>query len=213
MTSKNLWATTNGIEQLRGDLFKVHLTFPTALGGSNVWDNECMFAVEQFPFPSRGRETIPIKYLNQTNYALGAETAADAIDMRVRYAFNAKTAMLLERWHWMTSNPKTGATSMASMVKTNGYFEWLRPNPEYVLSSTASDKIYTTAVKYVLEGCMVKGLKPSDANMNAGNELVTLDLQIQIDRYYPAKTSDLYAPLTTSQMIDTANYLSQTSDY
>ena len=203
MTSKNLWASSNGIEQQRGDLFRVHLTFPTALGGANTWENECMFAVEQFPFPTRAREMIPIKYLNQTNFAVGAETASDPIDIRVRYAFNAKTAVLLEKWHWMTSNPKTGACALSSMVKTNGVFEWLRPDPNHLTDTTDNSEIYTTAAKYKLEGCLIKGLKPSDANMNAGNELVTLDLQVQIDRYYPAKTSDLFTALTGSELADT----------
>jgi hypothetical protein len=36
-----------------------------------------------------------------------------------------------------------------------------------------------------LEGCMVSGLKPTDADMKTGNTLVNLAFSLTIDRYYP----------------------------
>src|SRR2546426_8058655 len=99
----------------------------------------------------------------------------------------------------MTSNPKTGSVGLATQIKSNGVFCWLAPNgakqssvpPEDIPASEAFDLKRT----YVLEGCMIANLKPSDADMTVGNNIVTLSLNMQIDRYYPADPKDLYIDL------------------
>jgi hypothetical protein len=45
---------------------------------------------------------------------------------------------------------------------------------------------------YFLEGILVKGLKPSNADMTSTG-LVTLTFSIQIDRYYPKTISQIDA--------------------
>jgi len=191
---KNTWGSANGLNQQRADLFKVVLAFPSALGGTGVWERECAFAVEDFPFPARTRETIQVKYLNQTNHNLGAETATSPLDIKVRYAFDARTVELLERWHWMTSNPKTGSVGLTSSIKTNGKFVCLVPNP----AATNEHDAFVPGGTYILEGCMVKGFSPSHASMTE-NGLVSCTLSLSIDRYYPKSPSDLYVIPTNAE--------------
>lgn len=194
---KNQWGSAgSGIDQQRSDLYYVLLQFPSILrgvGGSNLWDQECGFAVEQFPFPERTRQMMPIKYLQQTNFQIGGDDPTGQIDMTVRYAFNRRCAELLERWHWLTSNPATGGVATTSAVKSNGLFYWLVPNMEKI--ANVDDLTETDTLKpggaYRLEGCLVRGLKPSNADSTQGNQGVTLTFSLQIDRYYPARVSDL----------------------
>lgn len=194
---KNQWgAAGSGIDQQRGDLFYVLLQFPTILrgvGGTNLWDQECGFAVEQFPFPERTRQMIPIKYLQQTNHQIGGDDPAGQIDIVVRYAFNRRAAELLERWHWLTSNPATGGVALTSAVKANGLFYWLIPNMGKIanIDDLTETDVMRPGGAYRLEGCLVRGLKPSNADVTSGNNLVTLTFSLQIDRYYPARVSDL----------------------
>lgn len=196
---KNPWASQgSGTDQQRQDLFVVQLAFPSLLNvgggiaGVNLWESECGFAVEQFPFPERTREMIGIKYMNQTNFMIGADTPSAPIAMTIRWAFNRRTAELLERWHWLTSNPQTGGAALTSAVKTKGAFYWLTPNMarQANVDDTSNDDTMTLGACYVLEGCLMQNLKPSDANMTASTG-VTLTFGLQIDRYYPRRTSDL----------------------
>ena len=196
---KNQWGSAgSGIDQQRSDLFYVLLTFPAILRGAqgaSLWDQECGFAIQEFPFPDRSRETMPVKYLQQTNHLIGADSQSGSVDMTVRYAFNKRTAELLERWNWLTSNPVTGGVGLSTAVKTNGYFYWLIPNMEKIANVedlTETDTMKFGA-KYRLEGCWVRNLKPSTANMTSTNEGVTLQFSLQIDRYYPERVTDLDA--------------------
>lgn len=195
--NKNIWGSAgSNLDQQRGDLFRIAINLPPALGGSSRWDSAIQFAVKSFPFPTREREMIPIKYLNQTNYQLGADTGSGTIEIPIRYAFNQDTAKILEQWHWMHSHPGTGGVALTSRIKANGYFYWLIPNldptkvPESV-TEAASANLMIDGGAYALEGVMVKGLKPSDADMESSNNLVFLNLTLQIDRYYPINPSDL----------------------
>jgi hypothetical protein len=158
------------------------------LNGFGTWYNDVEFAVEKFPFPERKRETIPFKYLNQTNHLLGAETATAPITITIRYAFNQATAQLLERWNYLTSHPLTGGVGLTSQVKARGEFIWLIPNmvvQKNVESTSPSDDTLVPGLIYVLEGCMVTGLKWSDADMTVGTETAKLMFDLSIDRYYP----------------------------
>lgn len=194
---KNQWgAAGSGLDQQRNDLFYVMLSFPPILRGmegASLWDQEVAFAVKEFPFPDRSREVIPIKYLNQTNNAVGADTAMGSVDMTVRYAFNRRTAELLERWHWLISNPANGGVGLSSAVKTNGYFFWLIPNMEKLrnVDDTTETNAFTFGARYKLEGVWIRNLKPGNANMTATNDGVDLTVSLQIDRYYPERTADL----------------------
>jgi hypothetical protein len=193
---KNPWGAANsGVDQQRSDLFYVTLEFPRLLltGGTNTWDQECGFAVERFPFPDRARQMIPVKWMNQTNHQIGADEASGPIDMGVRYAFNRRAAELLERWHWITSNPATGGVATTSAIKTNGMFVWYIPNMAKIanVDDLSTNDVLIPGSAYRLEGCLVRNYKPSDANMTTGNEGVVLTFSLQIDRYYPVRVSDL----------------------
>lgn len=196
---KNMWAAQgSATDQQRSDLFIVNLQFPQLLNvgggtpGVNLWEAECGFAVEAFPFPERDREMQPIKYLNQTNFSIGADTPTAPINVTLRWAFNRRTAELLERWHQLISNPRTGGVALTSAVKTTGMFYWLIPNMarQVNVDDTTDAETMTLGPSYALEGVLVKSLKSSDANM-AQSGLVTLQLGLQIDRYYPRKPRDL----------------------
>lgn len=199
---RNVWGSANSnLDQQRGDLFRVALNLPPALGGVSKWDASIQFAVTKFPFPARDREMVPTKYLNQTNYQLGADIGLGTIAFPVRYAFNQDTAVILERWNWMTSHPGTGAVALTSQIKCNGYFYWLIPNLDTTavpssITEAASTNAMLDGGAYALEGVMLKGLKPSDADMESNNNLVTLELTLQIDRYYPINPLDLQIATT-----------------
>lgn len=199
---KNVWGSAgSNLDQQRSDLFAVTLRFPSILnvggdvvgGGSNLWDSECSFAVSQFPFPDRIRETIPIKYLQQVNHTIGADAPSGPIDIQVRYAFNRRTAELLERWHWLTSNPITGGVALTSAIKSSGVFHWLVPNMDKqanVEDTTEADVMWRMQ-PYFLEGVIVRNFKPAEtANMETAG-VVNLTFSISIDRYYPRQPSDL----------------------
>jgi hypothetical protein len=214
MNNKNLWGASNlqkGIDQQRADLFRVSLNLPSILGDTGgalgnsiantfvdtIWNTNIMFAVEKFPFPPRGREMIATKYLNQTNNQLGADSAPEAVDIPVRYAFNQTTAEWLEKWHWITSNPRTGGVALTSAVKTNGVFTWLVPDMNKIkdLTTTSDEGVLKEGGKYILEGCLIKNLKPGvDADMTQSNQGVVLTFTLVIDRYYPETPSALTIP-------------------
>src|SRR3954470_11734403 len=151
MQFKNLWGSQDsGIDQQRADLFKVQIHLPRTLGGVTNWSNDVEFAVTKFPFPDRKRGVIPTKYLNQTNFQLGADEATGPIEIPVRYAFNQQTHQLLERWHWLTSNPRTGGVALTSAVKCRGEFWWLIPNmtEQQAVGQTPSDTALQVAQRY-----------------------------------------------------------------
>ncbi len=196
---KNPWAAQgSATDQQRGDLFVVALQFPPILNvgggvaGVNLWESEVGFAVEQFPFPDRNREMIGIKYMNQTNFMIGADQPSSPINMTIRWAFNRRTAELLERWNWLISNPRTGGVALTSAVKSSGWFHWLVPNmarQANVDDVTDADTM-SIGASYFLEGCLVQNLKPSDGNMTSSTG-VNLSFGVQIDRYYPRNPGDL----------------------
>ncbi len=201
MHYKNLWgAAGQNIDQQRSDLFKITLNLPRDVGGLNAWEQNVAFAVEKFPFPERTREAIPVKYMNQTNYQIGADVPTGVIDIPVRYAFDQQTAQALEKWNYYISNPVTGGVSLASKAKCNGAFYWLIPNQTAqtrdltigsdVSTDVVSDNILSEGACYKLEGCWIRGLRWSEADMTTGTGLVTLTFSLMCDRYYPALISD-----------------------
>jgi hypothetical protein len=196
MQYKNLWGSKDsGYDQQRADLFKVQIHLPRTLGGITNWSNDVEFAVTKFPFPDRKREVLPIKYLNMTNFQLGADTATGPIEIPVRYAFNQATALVLERWHQLTSNPRTGGVSQTTLIKANGEFWWLIPNqPEMdKIAQQETEAAMRPGLKYVLEGCLITGLKPSQADMTATGDaaLTMLDFTLNVDRYYPVNINNM----------------------
>jgi hypothetical protein len=194
---KNTWgskASQGGLDQQRSDLFYCDINIPASLNES--WASSVSWAVEKVTFPARSREAVAVKYLNQTNYQIGADTGSDGLNMTIRYAFNQDTAKALEKWHWLISNPQTGSVALTSYVKTDGNIYWLVPDMSSIASginsdSLSSSNVYKLGGHYRLEGCWIKEFKPSDADMTTGTGLVTYDLQMQIDRYYPLKPSDM----------------------
>lgn len=196
LTVKNNWGSQgSGLDPVRPDLYRVSLEIPRLVlgGGANLWDSEISFALSKFPFPTREREMIPIKFLNQTNYVLGADVATGAVDLSVRYAFNRRTVEILERWHQLTSNSQNGGVALTSEVKTNGYFYYQVPNMAVVADPTdTSNQALMDGPRFFLEGILIKGLKPAeDADMTVGNQTVMMNLSVQIDRYYPLDPADL----------------------
>ena len=194
---RNLWGSQNSnIDQQRADLFKFQINLPAILGGVAGWSNFVEFATHKFPFPERKREVIAIKYLNQTNFQLGADAPLGAIEIPVRYAFNQATAGVLEAWHQMTSNPRTGGVAQTSLIKTNGEFTWLIPNQaaqEQLSQINSSPDAMQVGLRYILEGCLITGLTPGGADMSATGDgaLVSLNMTLQVDRYYPADLNNM----------------------
>ncbi len=171
----------------RVDLFKVTLELPTAIG--LPWDEHVEFAIEKFPFPNRQKEAITIKYMQQTNYLIGADQASDAAEIPVRYAFAQRTAEALEKWSWLIANPLTGGVGLTSQVKCKGILRWLVPNMRKQIADIrgqprpGEDTMMDGAV-YVLEGCWPRNLKFVDADQTQSG-YVNMMLSIQIDRWYP----------------------------
>ena len=177
----------DALDLQRADLFKFRINLPRVLGMD--WEEHVEFAVEKFPFPARDRESIAVKYLQQVNHIPGGDVATGSVDVTVRYPFARKTALALEKWHWMVANPRTGGIGLASEVKTQGWFRWLQPASQAGGLNLNQGEGLTTldgnGMEYMLEGCWIKALKPSDADMTSGNTLVTLQMTLQIDRYFP----------------------------
>jgi len=196
---KNEWGTAgSNLDPQRADLFKFVLDLPPEIGNAGSWASDIQFAVENFPFPDTKQETTDLKFLNQINKILLADTATSPITVAVRYAFNQATAQTLYRWKYLTSNPRTGGTGQTSKVKTTGHFYWLIPNMvEQGNAASAGGTSYADVLQeglpYMLEGCMITNLKPSDGDMKATGEtaLVKLSFELTIDRYYPVSLSKM----------------------
>ena len=174
---------SDNLDLQRADLFKFRVNLPRVLGMD--WEEHVEFAVEKFPFPARDRESIAVKYLQQVNQIPGGDVATGSVDVTVRYPFAKKTALALEKWHWMVANPRTGGVGLASEVKTLGEFRWLVPASQRGSLNLNMEEGLAVGQIYDLEGCWIKALKPSDADMTSGNTLVTMQMTLQIDRYYP----------------------------
>lgn len=195
---RNTWGSQgSNLDQQRGDLFRVVINLPnlgTAGTGNGLWNSAVEFAVSKFPFPTRARQLVPLKYLNQTNMQLGADAEPGTVEMTVRYAFTQQTAAVLERWHWLTSHPN-GSVARTSAIKTDGKMYWLAPNQALSNNANAyddsSDTAFVPSAAYVLEGILIVGYKPTDADMESGNNLVNLMITLSIDRYYPLQPEDL----------------------
>lgn len=201
MQYANTWGTQNAnVDQQRSDLFKVMINIPEAVlgatanlsGAGNVWDAHISWAVEKFDFPDRAKEAIAIKYLQQTNYQIGGDAPSEVVTIPIRYAPNQRTAELLERWWWMIANPRTGGVALSSRIKTTGYFAWLTPRISSVGNLAAPEAdAYDFVKAYELHGVWIKSFKSGGADHTQTNGLVTLDMTLQIDRYYPASPADL----------------------
>jgi hypothetical protein len=195
---KNVWGTANSnVDPLRSDLFLVDLKFPailntggTAPGNVGLWESECQFAVRDFPFPNAAVETIPVKYLQQTNHTVGADAPTAPIDMQVRWAFQRRTAELLTRWSWLIHNPITGGVAITSQVKSRGRFSYLVPNMAVQSNPDNTDgtNVMLKGPQYTLEGVFPVNVKPTNSDM-AQAGLVELTFSLSVDRYYP-KTPD-----------------------
>ena len=186
-------ATAQGIDLQRVDLWRVSIMLPQALGMD--WKQNVEFALEKFPFPARDREMIPVKYMQQTNFVIGADAATTAIEIPVRYAFQQLTAEALEKWYYLCANPQTGGVGLTSSCKAKGYMTWIVPNMQKQIQDIRGNAIpnedtMEAGLTYVLEGCLIKGLKFSDADMTQSG-YVNLMFNLQIDRYYPANVNDM----------------------
>ena len=172
----------------RNDLWKVYISLPPAVNIN--WEHEVQFAVEKFPFAARERESIPIKYLQQTNKQVGGDTDLSPVELTIRYAFAARTAEALEKWHWLISNPRTGGVGLTSEVKSKGYFVYLVPNmarqaADLQAGAQSSQDTLKAGLKWVLEGVWIKSYKMTDADMTTGNAVANCLVTFAIDRYYP----------------------------
>jgi len=189
MLYKNEWGSQgSNLDPQRTDLFRFWINLPAVIGGMGNWQENVSFAVQSFPFPERAQQTFEMKYLNQVNHILGSDTPTGPIEVPVRYAFTQPTAQLLYRWHYLTSNPRTGSVVRTTQIKTYGFFAWLIPRkltPDIIDQMEVDPNALQIGMQYQLEGCMPINLKPTDANMLEGNVPVTLTFRLQIDRFYP----------------------------
>lgn len=193
MNYKNTFASAvadggTGFDLQRADLFKFTLILPEAIGLD--WTENVEFAVEKFPFPEKSFDTIPIKYMQQTNFQLGGDTATSPIEVPIRYAFAQRTAEALEKWFQLSANQYTGGVGLTSAVKAKGFFRWLVPNmtkqkADLRGNATPGESTLKDGLVYTLEGCLIKGLKPSDGDMTQSG-VVSLAFSLSIDRFFPA---------------------------
>ena len=186
-------ASANGFDLQRSDLWKVTICLPQVLGID--WRNNVEFLLEKFPFPTREREMIPVKYMQQTNYQIGKDEPTPAIEVPVRYAFSVQVAEALEKWYWLVSNPKTGGVGLTTQCKSKGIMRWIVPNMQRQVQDIRgnvepSANTMDEGLTYTLEGCLIKGLRFSDADMTTGG-FVNLLFSLQIDRYYPVDVNDM----------------------
>jgi hypothetical protein len=201
MNFKNTFGASTaaqGVDLQRVDLWKVTLTFPTGVGIK--WTDEVEFALEKFPFPERSREMIEVKYMQQTNYLIGKDMPTPSIEIPVRYAFQALTAEALEKWYYLVSNPQTGGVGLTSSLKAKGLMRWMVPDMTRQRQDLARGAISTQqtlgdGLTYVLEGCIIKGLRFTDADMTQSG-YVNLLFGLQIDRYYPVDVNSMNVVVT-----------------
>src|SRR5574337_59723 len=186
-------ASSNGFDLQRNDLWKVTIPLPQVLGIS--WQDNVEFLLEKFPFPARERDMIEVKYMQQTNYVIGRDAPTPAIEIPVRYAFAVRVAEALEKWYWLVSNPRTGGVGLTTQVKSRGVMRWMVPNMQRMVNDIQgnvqpADNTLDDGLGYVLEGCIIKGLRFSDADMTTSNT-VNLLFTLQIDGYYPDDVNNM----------------------
>ncbi len=191
---KNTFGSQNSkLDLQRADLFKVTLELPTALG--LPWDEHVEFAIEKFPFPDRDVDSVPIKFMQQTNSLIGGDAATGVSEIPVRYAFAQRTAECLEKWFRLISNQLTGGVGLTSEVKCMGFLRWQIPNMAKQIADIrgqplpGEDTMMDGAV-YILEGCWIKGLKFVDGDMTTSN-YVNMMFRLQLDRWYPEDIDNL----------------------
>jgi len=89
----------------------------------------------------------------------------------------------------------TGGVGLTTAVKSKGWMRWVVPNMQQMVQDIRSNAASTSGTMddglvYVLEGCIIKGLKFSDADMTQSG-YVNLMFNLQIDRYYPENLSKM----------------------
>jgi len=185
--------SATSLDLQRSDLWKVNISLPQVLGYQ--WVDDVQFLLEKFPFPNREREMIEVKYMQQTNLLIGKDTPTPAIEIPVRYAFSTRAAEALEKWFWLSSNPRTGGVGLTSQVKAMGRMTWYTPNMQNMVNDINNQaqpgaSTMDPGLTYVLEGCQPKGLKFSDGDMTASG-FVNMMFSLQIDRYYPVDVNSM----------------------
>lgn len=186
-------SSANGFDLQRSDLWKVSLVLPQALGVD--WRSNVEFLLEKFPFPARERDMIEVKYMQQTNFLIGRDAPTPPIEIPIRYAFTTQVAEALEKWYWLVSNPRTGGVGLTTQCKSNGIMRWIVPNMQRQVddirgNAKPGENTMDEGLTYALEGCIIKGLKFSDADMTQSG-FVNLLFSLQIDRYYPADLANM----------------------
>jgi hypothetical protein len=186
-------SSATSLDVQRVDLWKVNISLPQILGFQ--WMDDVSFLLEKFPFPTREREMVEIKYMQQTNFIIGKDAPTPAVEVPVRYAFNTRAAEALEKWYWLVSNPMTGGVGLTSQVKAKGWMSWYTPNMQRMIqdirgNAQPSENSLDRGLTYVLEGCIIKGLKFVDADMTASG-YVNLLFGLQIDRLYPEDVNNM----------------------
>jgi hypothetical protein len=138
--------------------------------------------------------------MQQTNYLIGKDLPTPAVEIPVRYAFQALTAEALEKWYYLVSNPQTGGVGLTSSLKAKGLMRWMVPDMTRQRQDLARGAISTQqtlgdGLTYVLEGCIIKGLRFTDADMTQSG-YVNLLFGLQIDRYYPVDVNSMNVVVT-----------------
>ena len=186
-------ASANGFDLQRNDLWKVSIILPQVLGVT--WRDNVEFLLEKFPFPTRERDMIEIKYMQQTNFMIGRDVPTPSIEIPVRFAFGVQVAEALEKWYWLVANPRTGGVGLTTRCKAKGFMRWIVPNMQRQVqdirgNADPAENTMDEGLTYVLEGCIIKGLRFSDADMTQSG-FVNLLFTLQIDRYYPENVNKM----------------------
>lgn len=185
---KNTFGSQNSkLDLQRVDLFKLTIVLPAALGLD--WRENVEFAIEKFPFPDRQMDLHPMKYMQHTNWLLGADAQRGPVEIPVRYAFAQRTAEALEKWMWLCSNPLTGGVGLTTEVKAKGLMRWLVPNMQRQIqdirgNAQPTENTMNEGLTFQLEGCLIKGLKFVDASMTESTP-VNMTFTLSVDDWYP----------------------------
>jgi len=125
------------------------------------------------PLPKSNIGIIEVRYLNQIRKFAGTPTYDDLPVVFNDYV-DQETATVLAKWNYLSHNPLSGKTALASEYKKNGRMVKYGPNGEF-------DR------EWEIQGMWISNFDPGDAD-HEGEDRVRITCSITIDKaiYVPA---------------------------